>query len=194
MNLTKMLEQQRVLDAQVVATRGLEGKDLFPSKILALQEALGRLAGVWRGHHYWSDKPVAIGHEVECEHCQGRGFWFDGPRVQCKTCNSTGKVTSPLLLEYVDCLIHLLSIGEEMGFTHRGQSAECKYIEDVTELFAKVFVTLVDVRDDITWLRCFGYFDQLSKRLGFTDEQVEAAFDERMKERQAEYGCSPTSA
>lgn len=37
MNLEKLFEMQRVLDERIIKEKGLEGQNLLPQKILALQ-------------------------------------------------------------------------------------------------------------------------------------------------------------
>lgn len=54
MNLTKLFEMQRELDERIIEQHGLQGEDLLPKKILALQVELGELAQEWRGFKFWS--------------------------------------------------------------------------------------------------------------------------------------------
>ena len=54
MNLTKLYEMQKLLDQRIVEQHGLEGQDLLPQKILALQVELGECANEWRGFKFWS--------------------------------------------------------------------------------------------------------------------------------------------
>lgn len=51
-NLSRLFQMQKVLDARIGKEHGLEGKDLLPKKILALQVELGELANKWRGFKF----------------------------------------------------------------------------------------------------------------------------------------------
>src|SRR5690606_30411184 len=54
MNLDKMFERQRELDAKIVKEHGLEGQDLVNHKVLAFQVELAELCNEWRGFKIWS--------------------------------------------------------------------------------------------------------------------------------------------
>lgn len=70
MNLTKLFEMQRELDARIVKEKGLEGKDLLPQKILALQVELGECANEWRGFKFWSNRQTPKLYPLEeCSYC-----------------------------------------------------------------------------------------------------------------------------
>lgn len=55
MNLSKLFEMQKVLDDRIIREKGVEGQDLLPNTILALQVELGELANEWRGFKHWSN-------------------------------------------------------------------------------------------------------------------------------------------
>lgn len=57
MNLKELFEMQMVLDERIVKEHGLEGQDLLPNKILALQVELGELANEWQGFKFWKVNP-----------------------------------------------------------------------------------------------------------------------------------------
>lgn len=103
MELKELFEMQKKLDEHIIEEKGLEGQDLLPKKILALQVELGELANEWRGFKFWSedqesnewqrckvcsDQPgnleIAIKEEVltiECPVCQGYGEVYKGNRL-----------------------------------------------------------------------------------------------------------------
>lgn len=57
MSLIKLFEMQKTLDERIVNEKGLEGKDLLPEKILALQVELSELANeLPESFKYWSNK------------------------------------------------------------------------------------------------------------------------------------------
>ncbi|MBM4762734.1 dUTP diphosphatase [Bacillus sp. B15-48] len=119
MDLEKMLQMQKELDDRIIKEKGLEGQDLFPNTVLALQVELAEFANEARFFKHWSDRrEPKYGREalIDCPKCQGRGFWFSGNRVLCGKCNETGKVTNPLLEEYVDSVHFFLSIANQKGW------------------------------------------------------------------------------
>ncbi|MCP1460272.1 dUTP diphosphatase [Bacillus amyloliquefaciens] len=141
MNLQKMFEMQKALDDRIIKEKGLEGQDLLPNLILALQVELAECANEWRGFKHWSNnqKPrtkvsTNVGATPEnasffrCEndncgeHLSKKDFenLFDPAYEECPICKA-GDVTAfrdknPLLEEYVDCLHFILSIGNRLGW------------------------------------------------------------------------------
>ncbi|MBU8888097.1 dUTP diphosphatase [Bacillus sp. FJAT-27001] len=141
MNLQKMFEMQKALDDRIIKEKGLEGQDLLPNLILALQVELAECANEWRGFKHWSNnqKPrtklsTTVGATPEnasffrCEndncgeHLSKKDFenLFDPDYEECPICK-VGCVTAfrdknPLLEEYVDCLHFILSIGNRLGW------------------------------------------------------------------------------
>lgn len=70
MNLTKLFEMQSALDNRIVKEKGLEGKDMLPQKILALQVELGECANEWRGFKFWSKRQSPKMFPLErCSYC-----------------------------------------------------------------------------------------------------------------------------
>ncbi|WJM60563.1 dUTP diphosphatase [Bacillus amyloliquefaciens] len=141
MNLQKMFEMQKVLDDRIIKEKGLEGQDLLPNLILALQVELAECANEWRGFKHWSNnqKPrtkvsTNVGANPEnaaffrCEnHYCGENLnkddfkhLLDPDYEICPVCNvgdvTAFRDTNPLLEEYVDCLHFILSIGNRIGF------------------------------------------------------------------------------
>ena len=55
MNIETLYEMQKELDARIIREKGLEGQDLLPNTVLALQVELGELANEWRGFKHWSN-------------------------------------------------------------------------------------------------------------------------------------------
>ncbi|MEK4085635.1 dUTP diphosphatase [Psychrobacillus sp. FSL K6-1415] len=141
MNLAKLFETQRVLDARIEKEHPrVEGEDRLAKKILALQVELGECANEWRGFKFWSayQKPKNIIHTTQgattdnavyyqCseEEC-GERFNKNDERLNdlfgkndedCPVCEDgllyAFRKKNPLLEEYVDCLHFILSIGLE---------------------------------------------------------------------------------
>lgn len=55
MNLQKLFDMQRTLDARIVEQHGLQGQDLLPNTVLALQVELAEMINEWRGFKHWSN-------------------------------------------------------------------------------------------------------------------------------------------
>jgi dimeric dUTPase (all-alpha-NTP-PPase superfamily) len=167
-NLSKLFELQRELDERIVREKGLEGQDLLPQKILALQVELGELANAWRGFKYWSKYQ---------EPCRNRFVYNDS--------NDEYEQHDPLLEEYVDCLHFILSIGLEFKQDEREDLPDLldiqKDIDDTLTAFAECFNRASDLqmfRDtvDFDWVDLMRTFVRLGKLLGFTWEEVEQAY------------------
>lgn len=125
MNLRELFEMQRKLDEHIIKEKGLQGLNLLPQKILALQVELGELANEWRGFKFWSNNQEPK-KKVSCADCKYRHV--DCDEVDCP---------DPLLEEYVDCLHFILSIGLDTGMDWRaidGFEAEV-YSTDITKQF-----------------------------------------------------------
>lgn len=165
MNLQKLFSMQKELDDYIVKTKGLEGQDLLPQKILALQVELGECANEWRGFKFWSEnqKPRTNVDKVE--------GWPD-----------------PLLEEYIDCLHFILSIGLVSGFTdlnyvHEGNIEVFKSGKGIAFQFiytlAAVSTFVEDVTEKDKYEDIFCYFNSLGSMLDFTWEQIESAYTEK---------------
>lgn len=122
MNIEMLYEMQKELDERIIREKGLEGQDLLPNTVLALQVELGELANEWRGFKHWSnDRVPRIAVGVKCTTCKGNGeipdlangFGF----TNCPDCGRSGVVVvNRLLEEYVDCLHFFLSIAVKNGW------------------------------------------------------------------------------
>ncbi|MED3603767.1 dUTP diphosphatase [Bacillus subtilis] len=140
MNLEKMFEMQKALDERIIKEKGLEGQDLLPNLILALQVELAECANEWRGFKHWSnDREPRAKIEHFCPTCEGTGdenhdinlqYLEEGhaaePYSKCQDCNGSGKIgeSNPLLEEYVDCLHFILSIGNRLGYLKNNESVD----------------------------------------------------------------------
>ncbi|PID03628.1 hypothetical protein CSV67_03015 [Sporosarcina sp. P2] len=181
MNLTRLFETQDILDKRIVKEKGLEGQNLLPEKILALQVELGELANEWRGFKFWSEnrepRTKAYSHHEEKQHGQN-GF------------SSIAKYDkNPLLEEYVDCLHFILSIGIEL-------SHEDIYVfpmksnDKITYTISRLMFQAHALEDHIkeppedtvgTFGSMFSVFVGLGELLGFEMEQIEQAYYSKNK-------------
>ena len=146
MNLEKLFELQKELDSRILNQHNLQEKPLLQKKVLALQVELGELANETRCFKYWSTKEPSA--------------------------------TEVILEEYVDCLHFLLSIGIEKGY--KDINLDVKYVEyPLTDQFLNLYI---DVNDFVIcssmdqYLTLFEDFLNLGLNLGFTEEQIEAAY------------------
>lgn len=189
-----------------------QGQDLLPSKILALQESLGRLAFNWRGHHYWSRQQNPMNEEWgRCFNCDGRGTYIlsNWREISCPECKGKGHAPTgrnPLLEAYTDCLSLLLSIGLDVK-VYKDQTnrewAVYKFSPGtvLSDMFDNAAILDNMIRDGKKhhiivdhWYKALQDMDCLARSLDLAQAEVSEAFDARINERQAEYGCSPTSA
>lgn len=190
MNLTNLFETQRVLDERIMEKHPeLKGQNNMDWKILALQVELGECANEWRGFKKWSN---------DQEPRTKLFTWIDGfGKVIKSLLDPRGlnnnvpngfnafRVKNPLLEEYVDCLHFILSIGLEMELTNIDISKRQQLTNrNVTRVFSDLMLaagTLIYPESDKshnfgTVLHGFIYLGEL---LGFTWEQIEAAYYEK---------------
>lgn len=167
MNLRKLFEMQRVLDERIVKEKGLEGKDLLPQKILALQVELGECANEWRGFKFWS-KDQQPRYEKKSIAFADPGGPFE-------------HVGYPLLEEYIDCLHFILSIALH-DENYKLYYPENYKFENVNEAFNNVFNQISRLQYNIeNWRYVIDSFLELGNMLGFTWEQIETAYLDKNK-------------
>ena len=198
MNLTKLFDTQRILDERIVQQKGLEGRDMLPNKILALLVELGELANEERSWKFWSEDRESRTHiDLICSPCWGTGdinseanaeSMMEGgsgiPYEECEYCKGTGKdgYKNPLLVEYVDCLHFILSIGLEIGIHHFVYKEDHNFKEsNITQQFLSVMDYAIMLRDDDYCSELLKSFVYLGEMLGFTWEQIETAYFEKNK-------------
>lgn len=132
MDLSKLLEMQKVLDERIVKEKGLEGQDLVPNTFVALLTELGEFANEGRWFKHWKVNPQPNTKEaIECSSCNGTGDENAEANLEslmkergsvpyqvCTTCNETGVVgyRNPLLEEFVDGVHFFLSIAIQKGW------------------------------------------------------------------------------
>lgn len=187
MNLSKLFEMQKELDDYIVKTKGLEGQDLLPQKILALQVELAECANEHRGFKFWSEnqKP-RVKKEIKCECCEGTGIIDD---ESCLT--YVGGIVgqeNPLLEEYVDVLHFVLSIGNDLihrkdiNEIDRSKNSYSKQ-DNVTDQFNMLFSIYSELWNhgeiDDPYHDVICVFMDLGEMLGFTWEQIEQAYTDK---------------
>ena len=195
MKLQELFDIQRELDQRIIEKHGLQGDDLLPKKILALQVELGELANEARFWKFWSeDQELRTWHPNEkdvCESCKGEPIFIENGKIvgQCDDCDGCGvHFHNPLLEEYVDCLHFILSIGIEIGadkvffeytFDEIWES-ETKYMIDRYTLTEILSTLIEDCRWSMGtsgyWESFFEQFADLGKKLGFSKDEVFEAY------------------
>ncbi|APC46468.1 dUTP diphosphatase [Aeribacillus phage AP45] len=153
MNLSKLFELQRQLDERIIREKELEGKDLLPNTILALQVELGELANEWQGFKHWKTNP---------------------------------QPKPGMLEEYVDCLHFILSIGLEITEPDMLDLKRWNLTkaDNITEQFLWLMADVAELYNGLCndGFNKFDYeflllrFILLGEMLGFTWEQIEAAY------------------
>lgn len=190
MNLQKLFNMQRELDSRIVKEHGLEGQDLLPQKILALQVELGECANEWRGFKFWSSRQTPTEPKYNWKPNE------DGSNLEWKI--EYGYESHPLLEEYIDCLHFILSIGLDIGYEYE----DAIYLNDcnvsvyhrcaregVTHQFNDVFTTInhpafydnIKESNYELYEEVFLYFLVLGKTLGFSTETIEEAYMNKNK-------------
>lgn len=120
MNLEKMLKTQKNLDNRIIKEKGLDGRDLFPNTILALNVELAEFANEGRWFKHWSNDQEPRTSD-KCTTCLGTGEIYgtieegSDPCWQCEGDGLEGD-GNPLLEEYVDALHFFLSSAIQKGW------------------------------------------------------------------------------
>ncbi|MFC3768306.1 dUTP diphosphatase [Paenibacillus sp. GCM10012303] len=205
--LEQLYEKQKELDARIIREKGLEGVDLLPNTVLALQVEIGELANEWRGFKHWSNdrEPRTT---YKCKKCSGKGYrsWFEGSfelgdlverGEPCDECMGEGVDASvnPLLEEYVDCLHFFLSIARQLSVTYLPAYRPRIVEESTSEQILDLIMMIGEIRgweSDMTpeekWEMAFYSFIDLGHKFGFKWDQIAAAYLDKNKtnhERQA---------
>ena len=211
MNISELYQMQKELDERIIREKGLEGVDLLPNTVLALQVEIAELANEWRGFKHWSNnrEPRTVEY-MDCFTCNGTGIvvneaWKD---EHCSNCQGKGRVPSgrnPLLEEYVDCLHFFLSIAQQLDLP-----ADDLYVPEV-DLDSETSVLFTELLHSVGMLvghmflfkkpedfrksqrnffrAALGLFYDLGEqRLGFTWDQIAEAYVKKNRinhERQA---------
>lgn len=198
MDLQKLFEAQQVLDEHIIIEHPNlhENESNLDWKLLALQVELGECANEWRGFKKWSKdqeprKKVftwinGIGECVESK---------DDPRMIANNLSLNAfRIKNPLLEEYVDCLHFILSIGLELGYEQEYDFTKNEF-SDTLEAFRHVFNWCVNIdfiaieapfivpkKLERAYYNLFMSFVWLGEKLGFTWDEIEAAYFKKNSE------------
>jgi dimeric dUTPase (all-alpha-NTP-PPase superfamily) len=204
MNLQKLIKIQDRLDQHIIKEKGLQGQDLLPKKILALQVELGELANEARFFKFWSEDQEPR-TEHECSYCEGVGYFNilrepinegEGERIiyiDCQYCNGEGYLDkNPLLEEYVDCLHFALSIGLELEMNNEESiKLMLQEADEGTNTPIIAFQQVLGNASNIYWGIHYNHYMngdyvelvqallKLGELLEFTEHQIEQAYLEK---------------
>lgn len=164
MNFERLFDMQEKLDQNILENKtGTTDDERFEKLTLALMVELAECANEWRGFKFWSKDQDAR--------------------------------RSDMLEEYVDCLHFLLSIGNHLSKTSRPlrTNAGVKHKRVVkcdnespsiriTAQFNALYRRVVKIRErGAAYIETFQLFNALGEMLGFTDEDIQRAYDEKNK-------------
>lgn len=138
MDLIKLYEIQKQLDDRIHREHGLDGKNLIPSKILALQVELGELANETRCFKFWSNKgasakAIILEEYVDCLHfILSIGLDSGLTNINLKQINNSNDLIDqfqniftriitfqyePVIDNYEKLFNHFLLLGKKLDFT-----------------------------------------------------------------------------
>lgn len=156
MNLTKLFETQKLLDERIVKEKGLEGIDLLPRKILALQVELGELANeLPTVFKFWSDKKNNYEKALE--------EYVDGIHFFLSLANDLG----------------MLSVDVKPSNVKNAE----KLFALINRYVAEMWWSHHDIKMDVhvKWIGAISHYLSLGRYLGFTWHQIEQAYYEKNK-------------
>lgn len=154
MNLKHIFDKQRILDKKIIGNNNLQGKDLVPEKLTALQVEISELMNEWRGFKFWSDDQEIRKDKSLEEYADCLSFFvtigIDLNINEHQSFGETGGNRNPLLV------FALINERVAKAFWHDENDEETQLL--------------------ICWSIAFDSFLWLGKLLGFTWEQIEQAY------------------
>ena len=155
-NLAKLFQTQKLLDNRIVDEHNLQGQDLLPKKILALQVELGELANeLPEVFKFWSNKKNNYEKALE-EYADGLHFILSiGNDISLA--NVSIKNLDGEFKDTLECFRHCNNWVVNLDYTLHETACYISTIE-------KVYKNLISV------------FLELGEMLGFTTDQIEQAY------------------
>jgi len=202
MNFKNLFKTQAKLDEHIMQEHPeLRGQNNLDWKLLALQVELAECANEWRGFKKWSkNQKPRTWDRIHCPSCEKKGYYRGNPPVDevrgrhglgnhwyyCPDCAGYLVVDkNPLLEEYVDCMHFILTIGLEIGVKEELDWDDITTDEsDITHQFLEITARILEVdhrENTESWKELFEEFYLLGKMLGFTWDEVEAAYFKKNK-------------
>jgi dimeric dUTPase (all-alpha-NTP-PPase superfamily) len=127
MDLEKMLSMQKELDERIIREKGLEGKDLFPNTVLALQVELAEFANEGRWFKHWSNDQEPRYTKTEWEIIKNspiKNEFITNLDAEANYAFVELVERKPLIEEFVDGVHFFLSIAIQKGWE------DCLYISE----------------------------------------------------------------
>ncbi|HZG83852.1 dUTP diphosphatase [Paenibacillus sp.] len=153
MEITELYEMQKALDARIIEEKGLQGQDLLPNTVLALQVEIAELANEWRGFKHWSnDKAPRIEKMLE-EYVDCLHFFLSIAR-------QLGVPLYQLDINHQEIKEDTIKI----------------FIDIITAVGLIDYVDYSNLDDNAFWDALDQFIALGTQRLGFTWKQIEAAY------------------
>jgi dimeric dUTPase (all-alpha-NTP-PPase superfamily) len=130
MDLEKMLSMQKELDERIIKDKGLEGQDLFPNTVLALQVELAEFANEGRWFKHWSSDQKPRHKKTEWKIIKNspiRNEFISNLDAEANYAFVELVEQKPLIEEFVDGVHFFLSIAIQKGW----QEALWVYVEQL---------------------------------------------------------------
>jgi len=166
MNLQKLFKAQAELDKRIVEKKGLQGVDLLPNLILALQVKLGKCANEWRGYKLWSSRQEPVTEDLRVVDFKRNG-------------EAIIETYNPLLEKYVDCLNFTLSIGLQLYNEVISADLYGFRRNNILSQFTTLFYYSSMLSGDYCYWRFFEHLIGLGEMFGFTYDQIEQVYFEK---------------
>lgn len=199
MNLIELDKLQKEYESQLLKVKGLNRKELFDKKLLALKTELGELANEHRCFKFWSEDQEPRSFEPNpndvCKECNGQPIFYkdndSNKKIigQCDNCDGCGvHFHNPLLEEYVDCIKFSLSIAADLDISPQELYNWYDEIEESTVKtfnLAFYYISALSITPSRGKQRSYfqNFFLHLMslgfKHFNFTEEQITSAFKEK---------------
>jgi dimeric dUTPase (all-alpha-NTP-PPase superfamily) len=199
-NLRELFEIQAGLDAEILKNHPIQpGEDRLEKKHAALLVELGEMFNEWRAFKFWSDdqKPRTF-KRIDCPDCKKKGYYRGNPPKDekkgihglgnhwyyCEKCAGHLVIDiDPLLIELVDCLHFILSIGLELSMDVELLNDLLTQIGYTSKTLEGSFIRLqkLDWSFD-NYITGFRLFVGFTEDLGYTWEQITEAYLEKNQE------------
>ncbi|SDM15308.1 dUTP diphosphatase [Sediminibacillus halophilus] len=173
MNFKRLAELQQKLDNYIIEKKGLRGQDLTLNTIFALQVEVAELANEARFFKHWSHNRLPRKNKRYLD--EEKGFRY----------------VNPTLEEYIDGLHFNLSLGNKIGINWDGDFVLNGHGDLMTK-FAVINRRLTNAwwnyHDNMmgeyktNWLFGFTAYLELGGQLGFSEEEVIKAYEEKNAE------------
>lgn len=194
MNINSLFKKQKELDEHIVKEKGLEGQDLLKKKTVALICELYECVNEAKFFKFWKENPKPRTKNVvmkECEDCDGTGsnlMSFMGDD-RCSNCDGKGTdgiayIKNPLLEEYADVIHFSLSIANDLNYTeHTYTPIKDMDLNELVIGITNMASMIPETRYNSRHLSLFfNHIIKLGYQLGFTEDDVLNAYDDKNKE------------